>query len=148
MCPSNMTMILSEISITSFKSADTSSTPGDVVLHALTNAISGITGRNILGKPADEMCRSGITDSREDLKAAIADLKNTRITPVSFTIECKTPHLSSRIDEMKESIARLLGLTADHAGITATSGEGLTAFGRGEGISVFCILTAEKEEWI
>ena len=38
---------------------------GDVVLHAITNAVSGITGPNILGKIADEMCRSGITVSAE-----------------------------------------------------------------------------------
>ena len=38
---------------------------GDVVLHAITNAVSGITGRNILGRVADEMCQSGITDSAE-----------------------------------------------------------------------------------
>lgn len=31
---------------------------GDVVLHAITNAVSGITGRNILGRVADEMCQS------------------------------------------------------------------------------------------
>lgn len=120
---------------------------GDVVLHALTNAVSGITGKNVLGRRADEMCRSGITDSREYLMDALADLENTRLTHVSFTVECKTPHLSSRIDEMKKSIAGLLGLSADHVGITATTGEGLTAFGRGEGVGVFCVLTAEKEEW-
>ena len=41
---------------------------GDVVLHAITNAVSGITGRNILGRVADEMCQSGITDSAEYLR--------------------------------------------------------------------------------
>ena len=29
----------------------------DVVLHAITNAISGITCQNILGKISDEMCQ-------------------------------------------------------------------------------------------
>jgi 2-C-methyl-D-erythritol 4-phosphate cytidylyltransferase/2-C-methyl-D-erythritol 2,4-cyclodiphosphate synthase len=121
---------------------------GDVVLHALTNAVSGITGKNVLGSRADEMCRSGITDSREYLKEALSDLQSTRIIHASFTIECKTPHLSGKIDRMKESIAGLLGISADHVGITATTGEGLTAFGRGEGIGVFCVLSAEKEEWM
>ena len=36
---------------------------GDVVLHAITNAISGITCKNILGKVADDMCKNGITNS-------------------------------------------------------------------------------------
>ena len=37
---------------------------GDVVLHAITNAISGITCVNILGKIADEMCNiKGIQNS-------------------------------------------------------------------------------------
>lgn len=31
---------------------------GDVILHALTNAISGITCKNILGEVADKMCKS------------------------------------------------------------------------------------------
>ena len=30
----------------------------DVVLHAITNAISGITCQNILGKISDEMCQN------------------------------------------------------------------------------------------
>ena len=120
---------------------------GDVVLHALTNAVSGISGKNVLGARADQMCRSGITDSRAYLAEALSDLQNTVITHVSFTIECKQPHLSAHIDEMKASVAALLGISAQQVGITATTGEGLTSFGRGEGISVFCILTAEKEEW-
>ena len=33
----------------------------DVVLHALTNAVSGITCVNILGEEADRMCRQGVT---------------------------------------------------------------------------------------
>ena len=47
---------------------------GDVVLHAVTNAVSGITCRNILGARADAMCRAGITDSREYLEVAMKDL--------------------------------------------------------------------------
>ena len=43
----------------------------DVVLHSITNAVSGITCKNILGKVADDMCKSGITDSEEYLKEAL-----------------------------------------------------------------------------
>ena len=47
----------------------------DVVLHAITNAISGITCVNILGGPSDELCKQGITDSEVYLKEALKYLK-------------------------------------------------------------------------
>ncbi len=119
---------------------------GDVVLHAITNAYSGITCRNILGKVADDMCRAGITDSREYLKVAIRDLAERHFAPVhlSITIECARPKISPRVEAMRASIASLTGLPENSIGITATTGEGLTDFGRGLGISVFCILTVEE----
>ena len=116
---------------------------GDVVLHAITNAISGITGINILGDIADEMCNRGITDSKEYLKEALKYLK-ADIVNLSISIECKTPKISPKIREMKESIGSILNITADRVGITATTGEGLTPFGQGRGIQVFCILTVKQ----
>jgi len=120
---------------------------GDAVLHAVTNALSGITCKNVLGGIADEMCRQGITDSAEYLKVALSDLGGIggRLVSVSVSIEAKTPKLFKRIPEMRESIGKILGIPADCCGITATSGEGLTAFGRGEGIAVFAAVTVSFE---
>lgn len=116
---------------------------GDVILHALTNAISGITCKNILGKVADDMCKSGIIDSCEYLKVALKDLAETQavISHVSFSVECKTPKMAPKLDRIRDSIGDMLGIASKCVGITATSGEGLTAFGRGEGIQVFCVIT-------
>ncbi len=115
---------------------------GDVVLHAITNAISGITCRNMLGAVADEMCRSGITNSAEYLREALKSLEG-RISHLSVSIECMHPKISPMIPTMRESIAGLLDIQPQQVGITATSGEGLTDCGRGLGISVLCILTVE-----
>ena len=116
---------------------------GDVILHALTNAVSGITCKNILGKPADDLCKAGVTDSVAYLNLALEDLKaaSSQIVHVSFTVECKKPHLSAHIPAIRASIANLCGIAPTQVGMTATTGEGLTDFGRGLGISVFCILT-------
>lgn len=112
----------------------------DVVLHAITNAISGVTCKNVLGEITDNMCRSGITDSREYVKEALKYL-NDKIEHISITIECKTPKISPRVEEMRQSIANVLSISTSQVGITATTGEGLTEFGKGNGISVFAILT-------
>jgi 2-C-methyl-D-erythritol 2,4-cyclodiphosphate synthase len=64
---------------------------------------------------------------------------------VSITIEGKRPKFEPHIEEMKKNIAGLLSLQASQIGITATSGEGLTAFGRGDGLQVFVVATAADE---
>lgn len=115
---------------------------GDVVLHAITNAVSGITGKNILGKVADDMCKSGITNSEEYLKEALTYLEE-KIVHISLSIECLKPKISPKIEEMRKNIARILQIQETSVGITATTGEGLTEFGKGNGISVFVILTVE-----
>ena len=117
---------------------------GDVVLHAVTNAVSGITCVNVLGGPADELCRAGIIDSAVYLQKALESLPG-RISHLSISMECARPRITPRIPAMRENIARLLGVAPGSVGITATSGEGLTDFGRGLGISVFCILTVEED---
>jgi 2-C-methyl-D-erythritol 2,4-cyclodiphosphate synthase len=115
----------------------------DVVLHAITNAISGISGVNILGKISDDLClKEGISDSSVYLKEALKTLQNHQLTHLSISIECQKPKITPMISKMKENLARLLNLTISQIGITATTGESLTSFGRGEGIQVFVIISA------
>ena len=119
---------------------------GDVVYHAITNAISGFTGVNILGGEADKIClEKGIKDSSVYLEKALEYLTDGKIIHCSITIECLRPKLKAHIPAMKETIGKILGIPSTSVGITATTGEGLTGFGRGEGIQVFCILTFTKE---
>ncbi len=118
----------------------------DVILHSITNAISGITGVNILGEIADKMClEKGITNSKYYLLKATEFLSGFKITHLSISIECKKPNITPFISKIKESISNILSLNKNNIGITATSGEGLTSFGKGEGIQVLSIITAVKE---
>lgn len=115
---------------------------GDVILHAITNAISGITCVNILGDKADQMCKNGILDSEEYLKEALKYLKE-KIVHISISIECKTPKITPKIPEMRTNIARILKVPENCIGITATTGEGLTDCGSGFGISAIAIITVK-----
>lgn len=116
----------------------------DVVLHAVTNAISGLSGINILGAISDDLClNKGIKDSRVYLQKALDTLSQYRLLHVSISIEAKRPHFAKHIPGVKASIAKLLSLEEKHVGLTATTGEGLTAFGKGEGIQAFVIVSAE-----
>lgn len=120
-----------------------SNSDGDVVYHALTNAISGLTGVNILGEIADDMCiKHGIIDSSKYVLEALSYMGKNEIKHVSFSIECLSPKLTTHIHDIRLSIAKLLALDISCVGFTATTGEELTMFGRGKGILCTCIITA------
>lgn len=121
----------------------------DVVLHAITNAISGVTCKNILGPRADKLClEQGITDSRVYLAEALQDAKEAGITlqHISISIECKFPKITPMLTPLRESLSALLQLPPNAIGITATTGEGLTPFGQGLGIECEVVLTASTKD--
>ncbi|MFC1586027.1 2-C-methyl-D-erythritol 2,4-cyclodiphosphate synthase [Fibrobacterota bacterium] len=120
----------------------------DVVLHSVTNGISGITGIPVLGAQADEMCRNGITDSRYYLERALQDLERMdyQVAHISISIECRKPRIMPKVDEMRGSIAEIVSLTCCDVAVTATSGENLSDFGKGLGIQSICAVTARVRE--
>ncbi|MCR5747855.1 MAG: 2-C-methyl-D-erythritol 2,4-cyclodiphosphate synthase [Lachnospiraceae bacterium] len=115
---------------------------GDVILHAITRAVSGITTIDILGPKTKQWIKEGKLDSRFYLQEALKDL-NGRVAHLSVSVECKKPRLTPKIPEMRRSLAELLHTDEKNIGITATSGEELTDFGRGLGMNVFAVLTVE-----
>ncbi len=115
---------------------------GDVIYHALCNAITSLTGVPILGKIARDLCRKdGITDSEVYLKKALETLGKQKIVHIAITIEGKRPHFEKQIPTMKKQIASILKIDTKSVGITATSGDGLTDFGCGDGLQCFCVMT-------
>ena len=114
----------------------------DVILHAVTDAISGVTGRTVIGAVADRMCKEGITDSKEYLKLSLADLANWEISHLSVAVECLRPKIDPKVPALRASLAGLLGIKNSDVCITATTGEGLNDCGRGLGIHASAVLTA------
>ncbi|CCB85109.1 MULTISPECIES: 2-C-methyl-D-erythritol 2,4-cyclodiphosphate synthase [Parachlamydia] len=119
---------------------------GDVVYHAICNAITSLSGVLILGGIADDLClNDGITDSEVYLKEALKTLGKQKIVHVAISLEGKKPKFKDKILQMREKIAQVMGLSVEEVGITATSGEGLTDFGCGDGVQCFAILTTEED---
>lgn len=118
----------------------------DVLLHAVTDAISGVTGRTIIGAVADAMCRDGVTDSKAYLKAALEDLGGWEISHLSVAVECLRPKIDPKVPALRASLAGLLGVDEASVCITATTGEGLNDCGRGLGIHATAILTVVSHD--
>lgn len=115
---------------------------GDVVLHAVIRAVTGITTVDVLGPKTKKFLSEGITDSRVYLEEALKDLHAT-VVHLSISIECARPKITPKIPEMRSSLASMLNTDGQNIGITATSGEGLTEAGKGNAISVLAVLTVD-----
>ena len=116
---------------------------GDIILHAMFNAISQAIGDYSLGYYADNLYKKGIEDSKEYLKIILNKLyeKKMRINNVGVMIEAKKPRLEPYNGNIKNALSKILKIGRDRIGITFTSGDELTSFGRGVGMQCFVILS-------
>lgn len=115
---------------------------GDVIYHAICNAITSLSGVQILGGIARDLCRKdGITDSEVYLEKALETLGKQKVVHVALTIEGKRPYFEDKIEAMRMKIASILKIKSTAVGITATSGDGLTDFGCGDGVQCLCLMT-------
>jgi 2-C-methyl-D-erythritol 2,4-cyclodiphosphate synthase len=124
-----------------------SDSDGDVVLHAICNAITSLSGVQILGALALDLHEKvGITDSTVYLKNALDTMHRFWIEHIALSIKAKKPRVQNRLEEMREKIASLLQINPDQVGITATTGSGLSEVGLGEGVECLCIITARVKD--
>lgn len=118
---------------------------GDIVYHAICNAISSLTHVPILGDLAIQLCKEqDIRDSKIYLMEAFKTLKNEKIVHIALTIEGKRPRLQKFVDAIRHSVSEALALQLEQVGLTITSGDMLTDFGKGLGAQCFCILSTIK----
>lgn len=117
----------------------------DVVLHALCRALEQAIGGDDFSDYADEMSRQGISDSRAYVNVARSHIEEAgyRVNNVGITIEAQRPKIDPIRGEMRRKIAHLLGISESDIGINASSGEKMTAFGKGEGIQAFAIVSLD-----
>lgn len=116
---------------------------GDVILHALFNSISQAIGERSISCYADSLCKKGIIDSKEYLKIILKKLneRKYKIGNIGIMVEAKKPKLEPYHDKIKESLSNLLKIEKSQIGLTFTSGEDLTDFGKGKGMQCFAIAT-------
>lgn len=119
---------------------------GDVMIHALCNALLQAIGEASLGSIADDMAKNGITDSAHYLEKILTLVhdQNLTLARVGFQLEGSTPQIDPIAPQIKTRLSELLAIDTTHIGITATTGEDLTAFGRGEGLQCFATVTLER----
>jgi 2-C-methyl-D-erythritol 2,4-cyclodiphosphate synthase len=114
---------------------------GDVVLHALADALLGAAAAGDLGSVfgTDRPEWAGATG--EALVRHVRELTDhPEILNVDVTILAAKPRVADFRDAMRANVAALLGVPAARVSVKASSGNGLTDFGRGEGVAATVVL--------
>jgi 2-C-methyl-D-erythritol 4-phosphate cytidylyltransferase / 2-C-methyl-D-erythritol 2,4-cyclodiphosphate synthase len=119
---------------------------GDVLLHALADALLGAAGQGDLGRlfPADARTPEGIAST--DLIAEVRrrlDAAGWRPATVDATVVAARPRLGSHLDAMRAAIAALLGVEPSAVNVKASSGNLDGAEGAGRSVSALVIASVE-----
>ena len=116
---------------------------GDVVIHALCDAILGALALGDIGKhfpPSDPQWKGA--DSRAFLRQcnALARERGWRLGNCDVTVVCERPKVGPHASAMRELLAQDLDVEVDAISIKATTSEKLGFTGRGEGIAAQAIV--------
>ena len=121
---------------------------GDVVLHAITDALIGALALGDIGKlfPDTDVKYQGI-DSRILLKEiySIIQSKGYELANLDATIIAQEPKMRPHVDQMRINIAEDLTLHFDQISIKATTTEQLGFIGRKEGIACEAVVLLTKK---
>ncbi|HET9864912.1 MAG TPA: 2-C-methyl-D-erythritol 2,4-cyclodiphosphate synthase [Steroidobacteraceae bacterium] len=119
---------------------------GDVVLHALCDAMLGAAGLGDIGMhfPDSDPVWKG-ADSRRFVAAVLEMLavRKYRVGNVDITLLAQAPKVSAWRLEIRRSLAQMLGVTENQVNIKATTTESLGFVGRGEGLAAQAVVLLE-----
>ncbi|WP_337056341.1 2-C-methyl-D-erythritol 2,4-cyclodiphosphate synthase [Pseudomonas sp. USHLN015] len=115
---------------------------GDVLLHALSDALLGAAALGDIGKhfPDTDPQFKG-ADSRALLRHVLVQVRNKgwKVGNVDATIVAQAPKMAPHIETMRALIAEDLGVELDQVNVKATTTEKLGFTGREEGIAVHAV---------
>lgn len=120
---------------------------GDVLLHAICDALLGAAALGDIGKhfPDTDPNLKGV-DSRILLRR-VADLlaeNSYKIVNIDATVVAQKPKILPHISEMRNILAEDLNMVVDDINIKGTTTEGLGFEGREEGIASHAVCLIDK----
>lgn len=120
---------------------------GDVLCHALCDALLGAAGLGDIGAhfPDTDPKWKGVS-SLVFLEQArrLLDERSMRISHLDAIVICERPKLGPHFPAMRAALAKSLGIAPEQINLKAKTNEGVGEIGRGEAIAAQAIVTLES----
>ena len=123
----------------------------DVLSHAIADAILGALGLPDIGyyfPPGDAACKDICSLRILEKCASLCDEHDYKLMNVDSSLVAEAPRVLSHAADMKQNIAKSLGLTPAEIGIKATTNETMGFVGRGEGMAAFATALIVKKDFL
>ena len=116
---------------------------GDVVLHALCDALLGAAGLGDIGqhfRDTDPQWKGA--DSKSFVRSVMNMLliRKLRVGNADITVLAEAPKVGPVRDEIRRQVAQLLEVSEEHVNVKATTTEKLGFLGRKEGIAAQAVV--------
>jgi 2-C-methyl-D-erythritol 2,4-cyclodiphosphate synthase len=116
---------------------------GDVVLHALCDALLGAAGLGDIGqhfRDTDPQWKGA--DSRSFVRSVMNMLliRKLRVSNADITVLAEAPKVGPVRDQIRQQVAELLEVSEEQVNVKATTTERLGFLGRGEGIAAQAVV--------
>ncbi len=121
---------------------------GDVLIHAICDALLGAAGMRDIGYhfPDTDDSFKGI-DSKQLLRRTIELIaqKGYKVGNIDSTIALQRPKIKPLIEQMQQTLANVIGISADRISVKATTTEHLGYEGEEKGASAYAVALIYKE---
>ena len=120
---------------------------GDVAIHALCDALLGALSLGDIGRHFPDKSDEFKGIDSKILLGRVTELiarEGYAVVNVDITIALQAPKIGPYIQEMRECLAKVMGIPADRVSVKATTTERLGFEGREEGCSAYAVALVGK----
>lgn len=120
---------------------------GDVVLHAVSDALLGAIGKGDIGEYFPTTASEYKDISSEKIIAKVFKMvkeKNLFVKNLDITLIAEEPRIFPYKEKIKKNISRILKISVDDINLKATTNEGIGLVGKKQAIACFAIVALEK----
>ena len=130
-----------------FEKGEDGHSDGDLLFHAITDAILGASGLGDIGSflpPEDDKWKNA--DSAELLRTVMKEVraKGWQIENIDCVVKLEKPKFIPYRQQVIESIARVLEVSADRIFVKAKTGEKLPPVGTSDAVEAYAVCLLSK----
>jgi 2-C-methyl-D-erythritol 2,4-cyclodiphosphate synthase len=121
---------------------------GDIVLHALTDALLGAAGLGDIGQyfpPSEEEWSGAESTIFLEHARQLLEVNSYRIVNVDVVVVIEKPRILPHRDRIRLHIAKTLGIDLERVGLKAKTAEGLGPVGQGEAAEAHAVAVIARE---